>query len=234
MALTDNLTFRAALQTDIVDGIGGLTLTAQGDAAIQSGAPGPALSTTRTGLGYVTSAALPSGIGSYPRTVGGVFRYSNSGSRPYTFLAFRFDAGNYIAIEFDSSLNLYGKVRNGGTIVQVDPTSFSAAVDTWFACVLVEASATDHRFFVSGALGAAVTTSVTPSGSTTPGVRIANDAGDTPSQSLLGFSKYVFAASRAWSEAECQSFEADPSLIMGAAAPVITGPNYYYGMISGE
>jgi hypothetical protein len=216
MALTDNLIFLAPLQVNsfpATDPIGGLTINAIGSANVQTTSPGPAGHLTVDGDGFTTSV-LPAW--SYPFTMGLTWRQP-SATRPITAMCMRLDASNYFQIYMDSSFGLFARARAGGSAGDATAT-FSYANDTWYSAIAVFTSSSSRKLFVSGAFGSAETTSIAPSGSTTPGIRIGQNPGDTPSDSVIGFVKYAFLANRAWSLSDCQAYEADPSLIAASGS----------------
>lgn len=214
MALTDNLIFLSSLQVDsfpTTDEIGGLTISAVGGANVQAASPGPAGHTSSDGDCFVTSV-LPAWA--YPFTMGVTWRQP-SASRPVTQLTIRLTADNYFQIYMNNSFALFARARSGGTASDAPaPVAFTYANDTWYSAVAVFTSSSSTKLFVSGAFGTTDTTSVSPAGPSSPAVRIGANAADTAGvDSVIGFLKYAFIANRAWTLADCQEYESDPSLI---------------------
>lgn len=219
MALTDNLVeYWQLTSNDLVGVIAGTTLTAT-NFAYEAGSPGPAWK-VGAGGGRLETTALSL---SEPFTIAVQVYVGGGGLAAY--VAYAKAGDNYFELYQDSSSNVQARSRSGGSAA--DAASGGVTGGTFNNVAGVWESSTARRSHNAGSFGSDNTTSITVSGgSSRLTVATVNDASDGAGDTFRF--KNLAVWSRTLSDAELDSFFADPSQLEGGGGSAAGAAAHYY------
>lgn len=204
-ALGAKLLFEFAAQENVLpytDAAGGRTVSAAGDASITLTSPGPAANVGTTG--YFTAPSSP--IVTAPFTMALFWRMTENRNMTLMSVCRGVSDDNYFQM-YIVSLGITARTRVGGSVG--DATGFSVgAFNTWY-CTAGIFESDGVTLWHEGTMGSKASHSLTPSGSGSK-VGIGALAVTTPTDLMAGYAKYVCIFDGALSDAELDSYFADP------------------------
>lgn len=222
--LYSGLVFLAPFQENILpytDDVGGKSVVAT-DATMLMTSPGPALAISN----LITSKAqaTPNPINSGPPFTMAVMGYRTLNTyATQNLLSYSRDDAEYVEIGFINATST-ARVRGGGVIV--DTTGPTCAVNAWHNLALVATSSTSRSLYTNGTLTAGPTTAATVGGSLLNVVTMGNlqrAGGNTANQLGTGYVKWVAIWNRALTQAELNTFFANPAALFVSTALTFTG-----------
>ena len=227
-ALGAKVLFEAALQENTLpytDAAGGLTVTASG-VTIQLTSPGPAALTGSSGTPILTTSATP--VTATGFTLAVMARVPSSIGFDVCFMGVTLGDTDYWEVgALSGSSTIRARVRSGGTVADATIAS-SLTTNTWHNLAGVFATATDTKVYYDGTLSSAATTSVVPSGAMrVVSIGALQRDGSVAESNFDQFVKYATIFTGALTDAELDSFFADPEQIYlsAATATTLSGPS---------
>lgn len=221
--LVTGLVFLAPFQENTLpytDDAGGRSVVAT-DAVMQMSAPGPALFIdTRTTSKAQASTNPISGGPPYTMAVM-AYKTVNGTSQQDAFTWSRDDA-EYVELGFNSAPS-FSRIRGGGVIVDI--TGPSCSVNTWHNLALIAGSNTSRSLYTNGTITAGPSTSAVVGGTyftplTLGGVQRAGSVGDNL---YNGYVKWAAMWNRVLTQAELDTFFANPSALFVSSSLAWTG-----------
>lgn len=194
---------------------GTIVVNAIGAASYQAASPGPA-GVMPAATDWFSTATIPTLPAAF--TMGSFWR--QSANQYSTIMSIVFADDNYFQLYMDpaASFGIKARARSGGTAGDAG-TAVLGGFNNWYFSAGVFASATDRKLYhhdgSTSTLSAADTTNVTPAGGATR-IGLGVLATATPNSGMPGFQKFGVIFTGALTEAELDSFVADPNQIFNA------------------
>lgn len=211
-----------------VDTIGGYTIAAS-DAAYQGTSPGPAWHLTNASTGTITVDSFTP-LAAAPMTLAvQVYFSASSAGGDYGFVTRGLGDTDYFELFMPSGGSSVAARTRGSTIA--DSASSAAGTNSaWHNCAAVYASTTSRRVYLDGTLGSAETTSVTVSGTLNRlSVLSMKRSADTVNVcSTDVYAKWVAVWDEALTQAQLDTYFADPSAYLGGGSSSVPRFTHFY------